>query len=73
VDGVEWVSAAWLLEGEVMEGSVQGSTSREETLEDRVTRLLGEAHALAQNGDIEDALDLASVAYADWYEGPSDV
>ena len=38
-----------------------------ESLEDRVVRLLREAHAAAEAGDIDDALSLASVAYEDWY------
>ena len=44
------------------------SQPKVESLEERVVRLLGEAYALAQNGDVESALDLAAVAYADFYE-----
>ena len=37
-----------------------------ETLEERVTRLLGNAHAEADNGNYEGAVELAEVAIKDW-------
>lgn len=40
----------------------------EETIDQRVTRLLGEAHAEADNGNLEGAVELAEVAVADWRE-----
>jgi hypothetical protein len=43
-----------------------------ESADQRAIRLLGEAHAVAESGDVEGGLDIAAIAYEDFFGYPAE-